>query len=62
MPKRSKNYGLVNHVVAQAELLEFAKGIASKITKNSSVAIAKAIQAVKCLIIPDGSQWLPSRN
>lgn len=42
----AKNYGLVNHVVAQSELLEFAKGIASKITKNSSVAIAKAIQAV----------------
>lgn len=42
----AKNYGLVNHVVSQAELLEFAKGIASKITNNSSVAIAKAIQAV----------------
>jgi enoyl-CoA hydratase len=42
----AKNYGLVNHVVPQVELLEFAKGIASKITKNSSVAIAKAIQAV----------------
>lgn len=42
----AKNYGLVNHVVSQAELLDFAKGIASKITKNSSVAIAKAIQAV----------------
>lgn len=42
----AKNYGLVNHVVPQSELLEFAKGIASKITKNSSVAIAKAIQAV----------------
>ena len=40
------NYGLVNHVVSQEELLEFTKGIASKITKNSSVAIAKAIQAV----------------
>ncbi len=42
----AKNYGLVNHVVPQAELLEFAKGIASKITKNSSVAITKAIQAI----------------
>ncbi|CAM3656511.1 Enoyl-CoA hydratase/isomerase [Flavobacterium saliperosum S13] len=40
------NYGLVNHVVAQAELLDFTKEIAAKITKNSSVAIAKAIQAV----------------
>ena len=42
----AKNYGLVNHVVAQEELLDFTKGIASKIANNSSVAIAKAIQAV----------------
>ncbi|SHI91354.1 enoyl-CoA hydratase/isomerase family protein [Flavobacterium haoranii] len=40
------NYGLVNHVVPQNELVDFAKGIASKITKNSSVAIAKAIESV----------------
>ena len=40
------NYGLVNHVVPQAELLELAKGIASKIIKNSSIAISKAIQAI----------------
>ena len=39
-------YGLVNHVVAQEELLEFAKGIATKIAANSTVAIAKAIQAI----------------
>ena len=42
----AKNYGLVNHVVPQAELLELATGIATKITKNSSVAIAKAIEAI----------------
>ena len=42
----AKNYGLVNHVVPQAELLEFTKGIATKIARNSSVAIAKAIQSV----------------
>jgi len=42
----AKNFGLVNHVVSQAELLDFTKGIAAKITKNSSVAIAKAIQAI----------------
>ena len=42
----AKNYGLVNHVVPQAELLSFAKSIASKITKNSSVAISNAIEAV----------------
>lgn len=42
----AKNYGLVNHVVAQDELLEFAVEIASKISNNSTVAIAKAIQAI----------------
>ena len=42
----AKNYGLVNHVVSQAELLELATGIATKITKNSSVAIAKAVEAI----------------
>jgi enoyl-CoA hydratase len=42
----AKSYGLVNHVVAQEELLEFAKGIASKIANNSTIAIAKAIQAI----------------
>jgi enoyl-CoA hydratase len=42
----AKNYGLLNHVVSQEELLEFAKGIAAKICNNSSVAIAKAIQAI----------------
>ena len=42
----AQNYGLVNHVVTQEELLDFTKGIAIKITANSSVAIAKAIQAV----------------
>ena len=42
----AKNYGLVNHVVSQEELLEFDKGIAAKICNNSSVAIAKAIQAI----------------
>ena len=42
----AKNYGLVNHVVPQAELLALAKSIASKITNNSSVAISNAIEAV----------------
>ena len=40
------SYGLVNHVTSQEELLDFAKSIASKIMKNSPVAIGKAIQAV----------------
>ncbi|MEY2923073.1 MAG: hypothetical protein RL108_1699, partial [Bacteroidota bacterium] len=38
--------GLVNHVVPQAELLEFTKSVAQKIMKNSPVAIGKAIEAV----------------
>jgi len=42
----AKNYGLVNHVVPQAELLDFAKGIATKIAKNSPIAISNAIEAV----------------
>jgi len=42
----AKNYGLVNHVVSQEELLDYTKGIATKISNNSSVAIAKAIQAI----------------
>lgn len=44
--EEAKAYGLVNHVVPQAELLDFSKGIAAKIMKNSPVAIAKAIKAV----------------
>lgn len=40
------NYGLVNHVTVQPELLDFAKSIATKIIKNSPVAIGKAIQSV----------------
>ena len=44
--EEAKAYGLVNHVVPQAELLEFCKGIAGKIMKNSSVAIGQAIKAI----------------
>lgn len=42
----AKAYGLVNHVVPQAELVDFCKGIASKIMKNSPVAISAAITAI----------------
>ena len=42
----AKAYSLVNHVVPQAELLEFTKNIAAKIMRNSSVAIGKAIKAI----------------
>jgi enoyl-CoA hydratase len=39
-------YGLVNHVTSQEELIEFTEKIAGKILKNSSVAIAAAISAI----------------
>lgn len=42
----AKQYGLVNHVVPQTELLEFCNGIAQKIMRNSPVAIGLAIKAV----------------
>tara|TARA_B100000809_G_scaffold266826_1_gene331963 strand:- start:8634 stop:9416 length:783 start_codon:yes stop_codon:yes gene_type:complete len=40
------NYGLVNQVTSQEELMAACKKIALKIVKNSSVAIASAIRAV----------------
>ncbi|OSY87081.1 enoyl-CoA hydratase [Tenacibaculum holothuriorum] len=39
-------YGLVNHVTSQEELLPLAEKLASKIMRNSSVAIGAAIKAV----------------
>lgn len=42
----AKACGLVNHVTTQDELLDLAKKLASKITRNSSVAISSAIRAV----------------
>lgn len=42
----AKSYGLVNYVVTQDELQGLGEKLASKITKNSSVAIGKAIKAV----------------
>ena len=45
------SYGLVNHVVEQVDLLLFTKDIATKITKNSSTAISKAIQAINANFI-----------
>lgn len=39
-------YGLVNHVTTQDELLPFCEKIASKITRNSPVAITAAIKAI----------------
>ena len=42
----AKDYGLVNHVVTQEDLIPLTKKIASKIIRNSTVAISKAIKAV----------------
>ncbi len=44
--KQALEYGLVNHVTSQEELLPLAESIAQKIMKNSTVAIASAIRAV----------------
>lgn len=43
---RAEQIGLVNEVVEQADLINRAKEIATKITKNSSIAIAQAITAI----------------
>ena len=40
------NYGLVNHVVTADELMEKGMELASKISKNSPMAIARAIESV----------------
>jgi enoyl-CoA hydratase len=42
----AKNYGLVNHVTTQEELMPLAIKMATKISRNSSVAISAAIKAV----------------
>ncbi len=44
--EEAKEYGLVNYVVPQEELLSLGEKIASKIVRNSSVAIGKAIKAI----------------
>jgi enoyl-CoA hydratase len=40
------NYGLINHVTSQDELIPLAEKIAEKIMRNSSVAIKGAIKAI----------------
>lgn len=40
------NYGLVNHVTTQEDLLPLCEKIATKISRNSSVAISAAIKAI----------------
>ena len=40
------NYGLVNYVVEQEDLVPLCEKIANKIMRNSSIAISKAIKAI----------------
>jgi len=42
----AKAFGLVNHVTTQEELIPLVEKIASKILRNSSVAISAAIVAI----------------
>ena len=42
----AKAWGLVNHVCSQEELIPMAEKLASKIKRNSPMAIAKAIKSV----------------
>ena len=44
--EEAKEAGLVNHVTSQEELLPLAQKIASKIMRNSSIAISAAIKSV----------------
>ncbi|UMB59739.1 enoyl-CoA hydratase-related protein [Lutibacter sp. A80] len=44
--EEAKQYGLVNYVVEQNELIPLCEKLASKIIKNSSVAISAAIKAI----------------
>jgi enoyl-CoA hydratase len=42
----AKEYGLVNHVVPQGEIIEFCQTLAQKIIKNAPIALTEAIQAI----------------
>jgi enoyl-CoA hydratase len=44
--EEAMQYGLVNHVVPQNELIAFCQGLAQKIIQNAPVALSEAIQAV----------------
>jgi enoyl-CoA hydratase len=44
--EEAQQWGLVNHVCSQDELIPMAEKIASKIKRNSPMAISKAIKAV----------------
>ena len=53
----AKTWGLVNHVVPQAELLGLANNLAQKIVKNSPVAISKAIETVNAGFSDDANGY-----
>jgi enoyl-CoA hydratase len=44
--EQALNYGLVNHVTTQDELLALCHKIAGKIMRNSSLAIGAAIKSI----------------
>ena len=47
----AKQWGLVNHICSQKELIPMAEKIATKISRNSRMAIAKAVKAVNANFI-----------
>ena len=47
----AKQWGLVNHICSQKELIPMAEKIATKISRNSPMAIAKVIKAVNANFI-----------
>ena len=47
----AKQWGLVNHICSQKELIPMAEKIATKISWNSPMAIAKAVKAVNANFI-----------
>lgn len=52
----AKEWGLLNHVCTQEQLIPCCEKIASKIARNSSVAIGYAIKAVNAGFNPEGYQ------
>jgi enoyl-CoA hydratase len=52
--EKALNYGLINNIVAQEELVPYCKKVASKICNNSPVAISKAIEAVNAGFYNEG--------
>lgn len=50
----AKEWGLVNHVCPQEDLMAACEKIASKIARNSSVAIGHAIKAVNAGFVSEG--------